>query len=300
MDKEGLLAAPGRMIVGLQMYVSGVDASFVATRRYIENPGQREEIARALTQGNCIEFLERLGDASEAVMVPNPDDVKALSLDVARLVDSEQFVLKSRDSSLFFRSSIESIAVRTIKMFTSTMDESVVPLVANSIVRDELALSVAMELFVDSYFVTRRPHELLCELEEQEALAFALASNVLKAANEDRLLKTCNPVYILGSLPLVAPNVCPQVLAALKSLDSSLDGFAMALLGGRCDSTNGQIYSLPDDRSLVEACCTLEELKAHAAKRIEDAAMQLPVRAAWRSVVEETPIYAIDGSYKTR
>jgi hypothetical protein len=108
---------------------------------------------------------------------------------------------------------------------------------------------------------------------------------------------TCNPGYLLWRLSGVAPGECPKVFAAMKSVDPSLDGFALAILSDSFDSTKGQRYSLTDDRSKVEAYCSLKELKTHATKRIADKSLKLPALAAWRAVVEEKSVYGVDGSY---
>lgn len=98
----------------------------------------------------------------------------------------------------------------------------------------------------------------------------------------------------------MAPSECPKVFAALKAVDPSLDGFALAILSHSFDSTKGQRYSLPDDRSKVEAYCSLHDLKKYASERMADQTLELPAKAAWRAVAEEKSIYGVDGSYATR
>lgn len=155
-----------------------------------------------------------------------------------------------------------------------------------------------MELFAVSYvFDKEDKSNLRCTPESKAQLADKLAKNILEAAKADRLLTTCNPGFLLWRLSGVAPGECPKVFAAIKSVDPSLDGFALAILSHSFDSTKGQRYSLTDDRSKVEAYCSLEELKEHAKKRLADEALKLPALAAWRAVVEEKSVYAVDGSY---
>ncbi len=83
----------------------------------------------------------------------------------------------------------------------------------------------------------------------------------------------------------------------MKFANPSLDDFSLAILSHSFDSTKGQRYSLPDDRSKIEAYCSLKELKKHANKRLADQALELPALAAWRAVVEEKSVYGVDGSY---
>jgi hypothetical protein len=146
---------------------------------------------------------------------------------------------------------------------------------------------------------SRAPALVAVSLEGGRAqqLAGILGKNVLEAANAGRLLTTCTPGLILWRLSSVARNECPKVFSALKSLDPSLDGFALAFLSGTWDSSKGQRYSLPEDRSQVEAYCPLEDFKKHAVDRLADPTLTLPTLTAWRSVNEEKSIYGVDGSY---
>ena len=102
--------------------------------------------------------------------------------------------------------------------------------------------------------------------------------------------------FIMWTMSRVAPEKCPAIFNALQVLDPTLDSFALCYLGGSWDSTNGTSYSLPRDESLQEVYCPLADLKSHATKRLHDASLQYPARAAWRSVVEGKRLYGVDGS----
>lgn len=298
LDVEGHIAAPARLLVALQLHVSGADVSFVMARRYLIHADQRSRIASSLTQQNCLEFLECLGDVAESTAAAGVDDVERLCLDIARLADTEPFPARSQDRSGFFLLQAKDVAVRAIRLVVNAAAADRASSVAERIVVEPEALTVAMELFAGSYLVDKENNEKLrCRLESKAKLADNLAKNILAAAKAGRLLTLGNPGFLLWRLSGVAPGECPKVFAAMQSVDPSLDGFALAILSHSFDSSKGQRYSLPDDRSKIEAYCSLKELKKHANKRLADQALQPPALAAWRAVVEEKSFYGVDGSY---
>lgn len=298
LDVEGHIAAPTRLLVALQLHVSGADVSFVMARRYLIHADQRSQIVSTLTQHNCLEFLECIGDVAEATTATDVDDIEGLCLDIARLADTEPFPARSKDRSGFFRLPVEDVAVRAIRLIVKAATTNQEAMLAEKIVLDPNNLTVAMELFSDSYLFDKKKDEMLrCAPESQAKLTDKLANNILEAAKAGRLLTTCNPGLILWRLSCVAPSECPTVFAAMKSANPSLDDFALAILSHSYDSTKGQRYSLPDDHSKIEAYCSLEELKKHANKRLADRALELPALAAWRAIVEEKSVYGVDGSY---
>ena len=128
----------------------------------------------------------------------------------------------------------------------------------------------------------------------------AFVANVLAAANDDSLFQTNNPGLILWTLARAAPASCPAVYAALKSVQPSLNNFALGFLDHSWDSSKGQAYGLPRDEALHSVYCPLDELKAHAASRLEYENLRNPIRAAWRSVVEGKTLYGVDGSEARR
>ena len=298
LDVEGHIAAPTRLLVALQLHVSGADVSFVMARRYLIHADQRSQIVSSLTQQNCLEFLECLGDVAESTAAAGVEDIERLCLDIARLADTEPFPARSQDRSGFFRMQAEDVAVRAIRLVVKAAAADQSASIAERLVVEPKGLTVAMEVFTDSYLADKENDDRLrCVPESKGKLTDKLANNILEAAKEGRLLTTCNPGFLLWRLSSVAPRECPKVFAAIKSEDPSLDGFALAMLNHSFDSIKGQRYSLPDDRSKIETYCSLKELKRQANKRLGDQALKLPVLAAWRSVVEEKSVYGVDGSY---
>lgn len=295
---EGHIAAPPRLLVALQLHISGGDVSYVMARRYLSHPAERSQIAGALTEQNCVEFLECLGDVAEAAGTSGVDNLEALCLDIARLADTGPFPARAQDRTDFYLRVVEDVAVRAIRLFLKPTATKQAAAIAERIVSDPTSLTVAMRLFADSY-LSSKTHDprLHCPPEIKATLADALARNMLAAARAGRLLTTCNPAFLLWRLPSVAPSACPKVLEAMRSVDSTLDGFALAILKYAFDSTKGQQYALPDDRSTIEAYGSLRDLQEHAAVRLEDPALTLPALAAWRAVVTEKSVYGCDGSY---
>lgn len=298
LDVEGHIAAPARLLVALQLHLSGADVSFVVARRYLMHADQRGQIASSLTQQNCLEFLECLGDVAESTAAVGVTDVERLCLDIARLVDTEPFPSRSQNHLGFFRLPAETVAVRAIRLIVKAAAADQTFAITERIVGEPEGLTVATELFARSYLIDKEDNESLrCAPVSESKLAEKLAKNILEAAKAGRLLATCSPGFLLWRLSSVAPGQCHKVFAAMKSIDASLDGFALAMLSHGFDSIKGQRYSLPDDRSMIEAYCSLEELKKHANKRLADESLRLPAQAAWRAVVEEKSVYGVDGSY---
>lgn len=301
-DVEGHIAAPARMLVALQMHISGTDISYVLARRYLHYPERRAEICQSLSTQNCLEFLEGLGDVIESTRAAGVEDVDRLCLDLARLADSRPFSELSQDrTNLSFRLHAEDVALRAMRTLVKVAAPERATEIAETIVSDPYAVTVAVQLFTDNYLAERdRDAVLRCPSGARAKLSTVLSKNVLAAAKEGRLLNASNPGYVLWRLSEFAAKRCPEVFAALQSIDPSLDGFAMAILGSGSDSVKGRYYSLPDDLGKITAYCSIDSLRQHAERRLSDPAVQLPSRAAWQSVLDGKKVYAVDGSHTRR
>lgn len=295
---EGHIGSPSRLPVALQLSVSGVDVSFVKARQYLMSPDLRSQIATSLTVQNCRQFLECLGDIAESTPAVGIEDVERLCLEVARLVDAEPFLTEARERSEPFFLTAKDVALRAIGVMVKHIEPRRVTAIAERLASDPAGLTVAMELFCASYLNHREyVAGLRCAAESKTKLARQLATNIVDAARANRLFTTCDPSYLLRSLSSVEPRRCPKVFAEIKRCDPTLDQFALALLSYSFASEKGRTYCLPDDRSKIGAFCPLESLKRHASRRLADPALVLPVKAAWRAVVEEKKIFGVDGSY---
>lgn len=301
-DVEGHIAAPARLLVALQMHISGTDVSYVLARRYLRNPEIRAEICQSLSAQSCLEFLEGLGDVIESTRAAGVDDIDCLCLDLARLADSKPFPERSQDrSGSVFSLNAEDVALRAIRTLVKAGAPERSVALAESIVSDPKALTVATQVYADSYLAERDGETVLrCSPEARDKLAKALSKNVLAAAMEGRLLTTCNPGYVLWRLTNISAKSCPAVFAALKSLDPMLDQFACAILNSGTDSVKGRYYALPGDHGKIAAYCSVDTLKQHAEQRLSDPGIQLPSKAAWQSVLDGKKVYAVDGSHVRR
>lgn len=298
-DVEGHIAAPHRLMVALQLHLSVADVSLVSARRYLQHPDQRSAIAESLTERNCLEFLEALGDLAAATAIAGVSDVEKLCVDIARIADTKPFVMRSQDRSGFFRLPAENVAIRAIAMATKSLDAGRAA-IAQRIVEDPSSLTVAVELFGLSFLNSRDEdgeNEVKCAAGSEDQLRKVLTQNVMAAAKSGRLLDTCNPGYVLWRMSQIDSAMCPAVFAALKKSDATLDRFALAILSHSYDSYKGQQYALPEDTSKVTAYVALSDFKNHARKRLAHPTLGLPATAAWRAVVEGRAIYGVDGSY---
>jgi hypothetical protein len=301
-DVEGHIAAPARLLVALQMHISGTDVSYVLARRYLLYPAMRAEICQSLSTQSCLEFLEGLGDVIESTRAAGVGDVDRLCLDLALLADSKPFSERSQDSpGLIFRLSPEDVALRAIQTLVKVVAPERAVALAESIVSAPQAVTVAVQVYADTYLAERDGEAVLrCSPGARAKLATALSKNVLAAATEGRLLTTCNPGYVLWRLTEISAERCPEVFAALQLLDPSLAQFAMAILGSGTDSFKGRYYALPDELDKIVAYCSIDTLKLHAVRRLSDPSIQFPSKAAWQSVLDGKKVYAIDGLHVRR
>jgi hypothetical protein len=194
------------------------------------------------------------------------------------------------------------MALRTVTSLARVMDKEQVPAISKSIAMDPVALSCASEIVTQSYVKDRDSDSSDIKLPEdtKNEVLQNFSGNVLNAARAGGLLEKSNAGFILWTMARVAPQNCPALFSALRKSDPTLDRFALCYLDGSWDSTNGISYSLPRDTSLHDVYCPLSELKSHAAKRLLDTSLQYPVRAAWRSVVEDKSLYGVDGTEARR
>lgn len=300
-DVEGHLAAPTRLLVALQLSVSPTDVSLVQARRYLLNPEKRESIERSLTPGNCLAFLEQLGDVARAIGRRGIVSLEKLCLDIARLVEKEPFLARSVESSFStIRSgrSAEYFAIQTINVIVKVAERERAESIASLIIQDCRSLTTASGLLEHSY-LAEGPHDknrLVVALEAKEEELIALfAANAVAASVGGQLLAACNPRLILRNLSRLAPQLCPQVFEALREADPLLDGFALQILKSSFHS-NGQAYAPPKNDDILKAYCSLENLLEHARSRLADTSLGYPGRAAWQSLVDDCELYGEDGS----
>lgn len=299
---DGTIAHPARLTVALQLSVTSSDVSLEAARRYLQRPEHRPAIVGSLVQENCYAFLELLEDVAKSLSGEGVTNLDDLCMAIAGLPEHALFVEKAKTGKEAISLNAEDHALRAVVALLRSTEPGRMDGLAERIAKDPMTLSCAAEIVTRSYAPQRQhsSERLTAPADASERVLQTFAANVLKAAGEDRLFLKNNPGFILWTLARFVPSVCPAVYAAAKAVQPSLDGFALEFLRSSWDSTKGQSYSLPRDGSLHSVYFPIDEFKAHAASRLEDKTLTNPVKAAWRSVVEEKNLYGVDGSEANR
>ena len=106
-------------------------------------------------------------------------------------------------------------------------------------------------------------------------------------------MKRAHPASILWLLEDLAPTDCPAVFAAIREQDPTLDSFALEIFRGSFHNPGGQAYRLHNGS--VEPYCGMEELRAHATRRIVDG-VPLPASAAWMALLDGKSYFGKTGA----
>lgn len=299
---EGNIAHPAKLAIALQLSMADGDVSIKAARRYLQQPGQRLEVIASLTQENCNEFLEVLGDIAQSLRGEGISDIEELCLSIAKLPEQPLFVQRSNGHRKVLSFGAEGVALHTICMLVHATDKSRMSAIAERISLDSGALSCAAEIVTQSYLPGREQsfQQIVASAEAKTEILQTFASNVLKASESGRLFEMNNPGFTLWTMARAVPGACPEIFKALKAEDYTLDKFALQFLGGSRDSNKGAMYSLPRDETLHSVYCPVDEFKVHAAARLADQSLDYPAKAAWRSVVEGKRLYGVDGTEADR
>jgi len=301
-EVEGHIAAPARLIVALQMSISGSDVSIVMAKRYLVYPDQREAIEKALTSRNCSEFLEYIGQIGRTMEPQSAADFGGLALSISRMVDTAVFVQRGQERSFLFWNNPEQVAENALESLVAAMASDRASKIAESIIEDPSSISMGMHLVMRSYLNDERHRDtlLLCSPPSKARLVRKLAANILAAAQAGTLFSINTPGFVLWNLVRFAPTVCPKIFASIAKRDPTLDEFALAFFQRGFDSTKGQTYQVPEDKATVEAFAPLDMLRAHAKVRLADSTLTYPTRAAWKAADEGKAVYGVDGTYASR
>ncbi|HQU79579.1 MAG TPA: P-loop NTPase fold protein [Azonexus sp.] len=295
---EGHLASPDRLLVALHLSARPDDLSLVRVRRYLLKPAKRPEIAASLQPDNCIDFVAQLGNMAEGLGNDLAIDAESLAIDIARLVEGEAFVRRARERIDVFSMRAERVAVQAIGQLLKHLPEQASRSLAERILTDDLAVSVAARIAIMN-FISDDRDQLDClnvEAEHRELALDAFANNVKSAAQDGDLFAKATPDLVLWVLSRLRPGLCKPVFEAIEQMDPTLDNFVEAMLKGAFDSHKGQSYRLPKDLQELENFVAIDVLKLLAAERLKDETLNYPVRAAWRALLEEKCIYGKDGS----
>lgn len=294
--RDGHLSNPDRLAVALQHSTSEADVSLVQVRRFLLEPEWRAEIGQSLSAECFLDFMEQLGDFAGLIQQTSIHDLETLCLATARLADGRAGVEHTRNRTGLLTISVDKLALDVIEKLVRAADRTAGTRVASTLAIDGSCLSVAAYLLLRSYEVNYEEDPdlfVMASEDEKDSLISAFAGNVLRATESGALLDCARPSGVLWALACLSPDSCQRVFNLAKARDTSLDGFALALLNGSYDSHKGQAYEVPEH---LQHYVSLRVLKEHAQERLEDPTLDFPARAAWLSVATETARYAVDGT----
>lgn len=293
---EGHLGHPDRLSVALQLSTGQGDVSLVQVRRYLFHPQEREAIAAGLSEESCAPFLGCLSAVVETLGDDVTLDAEDLGIALARLIETKPFVSRALNRIDTFLSSADRLASQAIYALGKCMKPEEITALAERLIGDEQALSVAAMTAYASYVKNEDDGEIVrADLSKKAQVLNKLGKNLERAAASGELFDKVCSGYILWLAPKLVPERCKALFKAIQKQDPSLDKFALAMMGGSFDF-KGRSYAIPKETDRVEAYVSLDVLKQHAAARLKDANLELPTRAAWRAVVEGKAFYGIDGS----
>jgi hypothetical protein len=297
---EGCISHPAKLAIALQLSVTDGDVSLKAARMYLQEPERRQRVIAEQTDENCDEFLDLLGELGESLRGEGITDLDDLCLSIARLVEAPLFVDRARSGMRGYLRA-EDVALRAIGRLVQVVSADRARAVAELIANDPMSLSCAAEILTRSYVAGRDRDSdgLKLPPEIKVEILGRFSKNVLRSAKEGHLFGSNHTSFILWTMARLVPEECPGLFSVLKGEEPTLDKFALAYLAHSWDSY-GIAFSLPRDDTLNDVYCSLQELKEHAAVRLQDQSVQNPLRAAWRSVVEGRSIYGFDGSDANR
>ena len=295
-DVEGHIGAPSRLYIALHMHIGTNDVSLIAARRYLLSPEEQTTIEAGLTVGNCLDFLEKLGEIPGTIAKRSLIDLHETCLSVSRLVDQEPCVSKGKEEGVWVSRPFMA-ADRAIEKIIAVVDANRFEEIANDIVKDRESLTIAMGIVIRSHSEPSRIYSrLVLSEKDREQATQQLAQNILDAARESRLFKTGDPSMLLWSVARFAPEKCPDIFKAIERNDPTLDCFVLQMMRKSFDSNKGQIYAMPDDQSILEQYCPLADLREKAMKRLHSPDLMLPAKAAWMALAENRKFYGVDGS----
>lgn len=287
-DIEGHLAAPSRLNIALSMAIGATDVRLVDARQYVVKPCLRGNIEEKLSRENCLGFLDLLADIAESTTPEEVTDLNELCLAIGRLLDKPP-ISDSSDSRGFFTVTADALAMSAIENLITKSGKDADE-IAHSITADPASLSMAALVLSRGFYAPKEEHKLVCNPQAQHAAAEAFAKNAISSAENGSLWSKYDPSRVLWTVMRAAPSLAKEMFAALKRQDPTLDKFALHFLKHAFSSNGGQSYCLPDDPAVTNLVSP-QILISHAKARLADKAVENPVRAAWRSVVEKKPLY---------
>ncbi|MCI1012124.1 hypothetical protein HWE02_22990 [Pseudomonas oryzihabitans] len=299
---EGVISHPSRLMVALQLGITDADVSIRTARQYLASPELRNDIVEALSPAVFDEFLEMLGKLGSTLPSDQVVGLLDICLSIARFIDLPAYVAQSLKQGKSFGGDAVDLALQQIKFLTSTSSAELQSSIYTALIKDPDALSCAAELMRTNFVSKERKYDSDLTVDpvyEKPAIDW-FSKNCLNAVKRRKFFGLNHPGRLLWTLARLNSKACKKIFSLVESDDYELDEFAKFFLCRSWDSSKGDAYSLPEDRGVLLAYCSLETLKQHALRRVSDNALGFPVRASWLSVIEEKPIYGVDGSFVNR
>lgn len=299
---EGVVSHPSRLMVALQLGITDADVSIKAARQYLASPELRNDMVEALSPDVFDEFLEMLGKLGSTLPSDQVVGLSDICLSIARFIDLPVYVAHSLKQGKSFGGDAMDLALQQIKFLTSASSAEIQSSIYTSLLKDPDALTCAAELMRTNFVSKERRYDsdLTVDPVYEKSAVDWFTKNCLSAVKQRRLFGLNHPGRVLWTLARLNSKACKKIFSLVEADDDELDKFARFFLCRSWDSDKGYAYSLPEDREVLMAYCSLETLKQHALRRASDKALGFPVRASWLSVIEEKPIYGVDGSFVVR
>jgi len=295
---QGHIGHPARLVIALQMFVGHTDVSLVAAGKFLSHTEQRISIANTLSSENCVEFLEGLGDLANTNAKVVLSDLEDLCVAISRLLDTAPFFKRAKERTMGFSFPADLTADRTILSIVKNSFASKASAIAAKISSDPLSLTVAARILMNSYLsnATNAEEKLICQPDDRIEAFTKFFENSLNAAKQNRLFDSGNIQLILQVLSRGMPEKCRDIFEVVSASDSSLDSLAIAMLDSGFDSVKGQRFAVPENTEVIESYCSMATFRNHAELRLQDLSLDYPGRAAWQCIVDNSILYAVDGS----
>jgi energy-coupling factor transporter ATP-binding protein EcfA2 len=291
---QGHLAAQGRLGIALGLTIGRNDASLAQARQYLTEPSKRRQIEGSLTAENALAFFETLTDMAQSIGASDVSDLQQLSTDLARLIDTQPIASMSRSAQVFYLPPAQH-AMNTLEQLVKRLKPAKPQCLALSLASDPLALTIAARVVHKGLEEGNDYERLACSATDQLKAAKKLVANTVTAIAEGRFWTLADPARALWTISEAAPTSAKRVFKALKQADPTLDNFVSNYLKYSFNSDGGQTYRFPTEGALLNMV-TRTSLIAHAKRRLADAKMTFPTRAAWLAVVSGKVHFGSDGS----
>lgn len=294
----GTVSEPDRLALVLAFDLASTSVSLASARKFIAEPNARSSIVQDFDHDAYVDFIEALGNLGSFLDSRQESlDLERLLLDMSRLVDSSALAdtLARRESLSFSRP--EGTASTAIeKILAGQQDPQVRTSFLKAVMKDPDAMTFRAEVISDSLSNRPTDRSVIAPSSMIRAEVARLANDAERKVENGLFWTLCNPSRIIWTIMRNgSKSACQSLFKAIQKADPTLDVFAMSFLRHSFSSNGGQSYGLPDV-SLVAKLVPLRTLQAHARARLKDEKVDYPLRAAWRSVVEQKYILGKDGS----